>query len=1174
MEFKKYSWEDFFSFNDDTPLSEFEASIARMEKTYTEMKDVVVKANESILKSQESLVDQAKVVLKTVETTQIAQAGSADTMEDAAKSTATLAVEMKSLRDAEAANVKQISEFEKQLSSLNTTKEKARKVTDGEVNSLKALEKQLAEAIGTYKSFGDATDKSVKDSQLKKIKELSEQHKIASGALNDAKKSAVAAAGSYNELNNRVISAKKQLKEMGNGLENQSVEFKELQKFVAEGTEKLKGWDKAVGDSKREAGNYEGALKNLKIEFKAAQDQMIVMAQTFGTESEEFQTAATRAGALKDEIGDLTEAASTVAGSPLENMSSALGKTFGKLKAGDFSGAIDSARQFAKVGKTITFKEAANSVKQFGQTIGIVGKAILTNPLFLLAAVIIGIAIALYKLRDSLIPVKIAMNAIGAAIGFVVDMLKDFSDWLGISQFGLEEQTKAIVENAKKTIEMQTLKYERTIALAEAEGKAVIDLERAKLRAIMYTAQKGIDALRIKQKTVLGLNEEEKEDLAELIKAYDNAYQELRVLNAKTVTQYKKDAEEKLKAERAALIEVRKMRIAASIESQERIAANEFNGFQIRLDAIMKAERLRNQLILLERDKAVKEANGIVYKEVAAREEANRQIVASARAREAAQIALLVETDKKAREIFKRMVDANRALETERLNTTIWVNQQILKDEEASLDDRLSALMDMSDAQQALIEINSRKEMDAAREAGLSRVKIDEETYRAIFENTALSEEQRIGMLRGIQEQQLQSDQVYQSEVIRLTEDMNAKIQQLTIETANAAEDNVFKILARDAERLADSTDTLIAEGLIDLNAEFEKGEISAQEYQNRRAQIQENGQRVQLESQIVFLERQMQLFNEQGKNTADLERQIAEARLALSDQTANSLLAREQQLADAMTDLRQTATDVGFDILQSSFEKEGMALDERLAGLQERLDLELEMAGDNEAAKAILQNKFAIEQQRIEGEKARLARRAATFEKISAIFTIGVNTAIAVSKSIAAAPLTGGLPFSAITAALGALQIAAVLAKPIPAYAEGTDYHRGGLALFGEAGAELVERPGGAMSYHTQPTIGDLPAGSKVYNAKETADMLAANSLMAQAFRQYATDHDRLGQPVDAQTDQRMFQMISDNMQSLEETVKSKRELHVNITKKGVQKMIKQNDDWTEYLNQNYFNV
>jgi tubulin-specific chaperone A len=54
--------------------------------------------------------------------------------------------------------------------------------------------------------------------------------------------------------------------------------------------------------------------------------------------------------------------------------------------------------------------------------------------------------------------------------------------------------------------------------------------------------------------------------------------------------------------------------------------------------------------------------------------------------------------------------------------------------------------------------------------------------------------------------------------------------------------------------------------------------------------------------------------------------------------------------------------------------------------------------------------------------------------EKIAALFSIAVNTGIGVMKAVAASPLTGGLPWSAIIGGLGLLQAGMVLAQPLPA--------------------------------------------------------------------------------------------------------------------------------------------
>jgi len=97
--------------------------------------------------------------------------------------------------------------------------------------------------------------------------------------------------------------------------------------------------------------------------------------------------------------------------------------------------------------------------------------------------------------------------------------------------------------------------------------------------------------------------------------------------------------------------------------------------------------------------------------------------------------------------------------------------------------------------------------------------------------------------------------------------------------------------------------------------------------------------------------------------------------------------------------------------------------------------------------------NKGAIEEKAAK-DSAKLARRQAKIDKATAALGIVVNTASAVIKAVAASPLTGGLPWSAIIAGLGAAQLGTVLAAPLPALAEG------GLA-FGETAAIVGDNPG-----------------------------------------------------------------------------------------------------------------
>lgn len=75
--------------------------------------------------------------------------------------------------------------------------------------------------------------------------------------------------------------------------------------------------------------------------------------------------------------------------------------------------------------------------------------------------------------------------------------------------------------------------------------------------------------------------------------------------------------------------------------------------------------------------------------------------------------------------------------------------------------------------------------------------------------------------------------------------------------------------------------------------------------------------------------------------------------------------------------------------------------------------------------------NAMELESQRF---KAEMDYKQAKREKSMTIASIIQNTALGVIKAAAALPLTGGLPWSAIIAALGAVQLGFAIAQPLPA--------------------------------------------------------------------------------------------------------------------------------------------
>jgi hypothetical protein len=143
---------------------------------------------------------------------------------------------------------------------------------------------------------------------------------------------------------------------------------------------------------------------------------------------------------------------------------------------------------------------------------------------------------------------------------------------------------------------------------------------------------------------------------------------------------------------------------------------------------------------------------------------------------------------------------------------------------------------------------------------------------------------------------------------------------------------------------------------------------------------------------------------------------------------TFNNPDATDWQKASAVAGAATSTVLAGVDMLRAS---EQAASEERIAQLNTEMEAELLAAGENEQKKALIKQKY---DQKVKAEK----RKQFEAEKRASILRVIMTTAEAVIKAVAASPTTGGLPFSAIAAAIGAAQIAMISSQPTPKFKDG----------------------------------------------------------------------------------------------------------------------------------------
>jgi hypothetical protein len=439
---------------------------------------------------------------------------------------------------------------------------------------------------------------------------------------------------SFGGITQKLAAYKKQQDALSGGAFEKSAEnISKLQKELTEATEKYKEWErisKAIAsynysDEEKEqqlakldeqygdvAGNLYALEKQMKAlseapnplpedkmkvksvteQFRELRREMADLADSGQMNSERFRELAQRSAEMRVAIADtnmqisIMESTAVSAG---EGMRTAFSKTGGALKTLDFANAnrglagLNQAMSQLDVQKMskdfIGFSKVVgttmvNSLKVLGKTFVSVGRAILANPIFLLAAIIIGVVVAIVKLAKNFEFFQKVLDGLMMPLNLVVAGFKKLTDWIGLTNHAeqeyAEEQAKRAQERSKQITQSMNDEQgalSRQIAIIQAKGdlskeeeQQVYELQIAKIQAELEKQKVERESLRlqIENLKVKGkLTDEEKEQLEELQDKYHQVGESIKDVNNQiTVSALQRNAklqadEKKAEEERA-----------------------------------------------------------------------------------------------------------------------------------------------------------------------------------------------------------------------------------------------------------------------------------------------------------------------------------------------------------------------------------------------------------------------------------------------------------------------------------------------------------------------------------------------------------------------------------------------------------------------------------------------
>ena len=304
----------------------------------------------------------------------------------------------------------------------------------------------------------------------------------------------------------------------------------------------------------------------------------------------------------------------------------------------------------------------------------------------------------------------------------------------------------------------------------------------------------------------------------------------------------------------------------------------------------------------------------------------------------------------------------------------------------------------------------------------------------------------------------------------------------------------------------------------------------------------------------------------------ANHDKNLRDIRMQEIKSQYESGLINEQQFQDAKLDIEREALDAESEMIAERTAQTQELVNNIMSfvsdmaseifgaisdNIQQQLDdLDEYYTTDAEEAKEDANKKY-ISEKELEDKKLALKRKAAAVEKASAAFSIAISTAMAIMNGLNTQPMLPlGVAMAAMAGAMGATQLAMVLAKPLPKYAKGRKRGKGEYAMVGERGAELMYIPDNAsiVPHHhlNQPEKwGDYNVPMPYVPAQPNIE----SEIMRYAIMQqvgFNPDYDRFGRAVAEHI-----------------VIPEQKAVYVNVDRSGIG--VSEGGDTHHYLNRKY---